>query len=263
MILVEGNIGAGKSTLLTHVFEPLRKLLEGSDDSGDETRLRLVAEPVHRWQAPGSGSVHGGAVAAADLNLLEAAYSDPRRYAFTMQTYAVATRVDALLHAIARARGSGVRTLVLLCERSVYSDACVFARAALLRGSLTALEYRVYRDIHVSLTRVLDARDVALIVYVDTPPDACAANMRSRQRHEERAVDDAYLRLLHRLHSERLDGTAAAAEDIGQWPSGVPVLTLHAGQLAGVTTDARLQDARARDIYQALSAAASCSHSAE
>ena len=270
LVLVEGNIGSGKSTLLEHVTEPLRALLE---QAGGNIQLCSVPEPVHRWQAPGNAAAR--TAERPSLNLLEAAYAQPQRYAFAMQTYAVVTRVDALLHAVAHSSSSAT-VLVLLCERSVYSDACVFARAAFFRGSLSLLEYRVYRDLFTSAVRVLDARDVALIVYVDTPPDVCAANMRRRQRREERAVNSGYLSMINTLHAARLSDTtttttttpplplhAEEEQNIGQWPGGVPVLRVHEHQLMGITADASVARERAHDIYQALIASATFRHALE
>jgi len=219
-VFVEGNIGAGKSTLLALLEEPLRRALR--ERAGDGALLAVVPEPVHAWQRVPDGDGGG------HLNLLDAFYADPPRHAFAFQAHALVTRVDAV-HAAAAAAlaaaGASPSLLVLLCERSVYTDRGVFVRALAQRGALTPLERAVYAAWHASwCTRLLPARH-AVVAYLDVPPDECARRVRERARGEERALPLEYLELLHRLHGEAL------AQHDTLWPGAarftVPSYALH------------------------------------
>lgn len=70
MYIVEGNIGAGKSTFLKLISKRL-------------SHITVVFEPLHNWQ----NKVYGQSVLA---NF----YKDPRRWAYTMETLAMACRVQ-------------------------------------------------------------------------------------------------------------------------------------------------------------------------
>ena len=76
VIAIEGNIGAGKSTLMA-----------GCARQG----LQLVEEPLMQWQSLGPDG---------KINLLEKFYDEPKRWAFTFQTYAVFTRAKATAAAL-------------------------------------------------------------------------------------------------------------------------------------------------------------------
>ncbi len=65
--LVEGNIGAGKSTFLKIISQYLD--------------IQIIYEPHQKWQN------------VAGHNLLEQFYKDPKRWAYTFQSYAFVSRV--------------------------------------------------------------------------------------------------------------------------------------------------------------------------
>ena len=70
MIIIEGNIGAGKSTFL-------KLLAKASQD------LEVAQEPLESWHKKEDGS-----------NLLENFYTDPKRWAYTLETFAMAARLQ-------------------------------------------------------------------------------------------------------------------------------------------------------------------------
>ncbi len=71
---LEGNIGAGKSTIMKIISNQFHD-------------VEFVEEPVKKWQNLGG------------LNLLDAFYSDPKRWGFSFEFYSMLTKIQALLNA--------------------------------------------------------------------------------------------------------------------------------------------------------------------
>lgn len=71
VLSLEGSIGSGKSTFLQILKEKL----------GDD--LEIFAEPVEEWKNVGEGGD----------NLLNLFYEDPKRWAYTFQSYAFVSRL--------------------------------------------------------------------------------------------------------------------------------------------------------------------------
>jgi len=123
---VEGSIGAGKSTLIERMESRLRAL--------GVTRLVVVPEPIDMWtDCDGS-------------NLLELFYSDQRRWAHTFQVHAMSTRITAVRRAIERfeLEVGGDAPVVVLCERSVYTDRHVFVETLVADGKMSEAERAAY-----------------------------------------------------------------------------------------------------------------------
>ncbi|KAI0507833.1 hypothetical protein KFK09_013961 [Dendrobium nobile] len=98
---VEGNISVGKTTFLQRIANEtieLRDLVE------------IVPEPISKWQDIGPDH----------FNILDAFYSEPKRYAYTFQNYVFVTRVMQ-----ERESSGGIKPLRLM-ERSVFSDRMVY-----------------------------------------------------------------------------------------------------------------------------------------
>lgn len=70
---IEGNIGCGKSTFL----ELLRQRIP---------EAKWIEEPVQEWQNLGG----------KNINMLEKYYTEPKRWGFTFQIYAIFTRIKKL-----------------------------------------------------------------------------------------------------------------------------------------------------------------------
>ena len=69
MFIVEGNIGAGKSTFLSLAQQYMQD-------------VSIALEPLQNWQQEVAGS-----------SLLQQFYQEPERWAYTLETYAMACRV--------------------------------------------------------------------------------------------------------------------------------------------------------------------------
>lgn len=97
LISIEGNIGSGKSTLL----KLIKNQVKGA---------KVYFEPVVNWQAIKQNP---------KLNLLEAFYKDPTRWAYTFQQYAHYSRLKSWIKIDVEG--------LTFTERSMLSDREVFA----------------------------------------------------------------------------------------------------------------------------------------
>jgi deoxyadenosine/deoxycytidine kinase len=171
--IVEGNIGSGKSTFL----RIMNKLL----------KIPVLFEPLERWQ-----SIDG------KYNILQKFYEDMPRWAYTFQSYAFVSRIVAQQeyskeHAVPYS----------LAERSVFSDRYCFARNCFEQGTLSELEWQLYKEWFNWL--VQESRPQPLgFIYLQTDPSICYQRLLKRKRSEESEVPLTYLQQLHRLHEEWL-----------------------------------------------------------
>lgn len=189
--IVEGNIGAGKSTFL----KMLKRYLN----------VQIVLEPHEKWQNIGDGH-----------NLLEHFYCDPKRWAYTFQSYAFVSRV------LSQQEHAKVNThTVQILERSVFSDRYCFAKNAYELGYMNALEWKLYQE---WFDWLLDANVVqpAGFIYMQVDPQVCYDRLRKRSRNEEATVSLDYIQRLADKHENWL----IDKKDISKKLMNVPVLTL-------------------------------------
>ena len=190
--VLEGNIGAGKSTFLDIV----RKNLD----------IDVILEPTDKWQKIGASG-----------NLLELFYNDTPRWAYTFQSYAFVSRVQALYE---RELHSTSGTMHLL-ERSVYCDRYCFAKGAYELGNLTTLEWQIYKEWFNWLVERYTTKPAGF-VYLRVSPDICLKRLTKRSRSEESEIAIAYLELLHRKHEDWLINK----KEISDFIKDVPVLVM-------------------------------------
>lgn len=193
-IIVEGNIGAGKSTFLRLIHE----LLD----------VQVVYEPHEQWQNVGGE------------NLLDAFYTDPKRWAYTFQSYAFITRIMAQEQADKISQSS-----LQILERSVYSDRYCFAKNAFEMGTMSSLEWQLYKDWWGWFIRHYTKKPSGFI-YLQTPPEVCYQRLLKRARAEEASVPLDYLTALHNKHENWLIGK----HEVDDYIKNVPVLILDCTQ---------------------------------
>ncbi|MBA3954623.1 deoxynucleoside kinase [Candidatus Dependentiae bacterium] len=192
--VIEGNIGAGKSTFLKIIHQYLT--------------AQIVYEPHEKWQNVGGE------------NLLELFYADPKRWAYTFQTYAFITRIMAQQEAALKAHEP-----FQVLERSVYSDRYCFAYNCFEMGLITQLEWQLYQEWFSWLVDKYTAQPSGFI-YLQTDPEVCFKRLQKRNRSEEQAVSLDYLTLLHAKHESWLVGKQGIAANLKQ----VPVLILECNE---------------------------------
>ena len=174
VISLEGNIGAGKSTFLR-----VLKSYFG------EENIEFIPEPVHYWT-----NCNG-------QNLLDAFYSDSKRYAYMFQSFALVTRLME--------QAKPQKKLIRILERSGLSDHC-FAENCHAAGLMNEIEYAAYETWYKYLITQMPGGPNGL-VYLRTSPEVCYKRMEKRSRQEESAVPLDYLRQIHQRHETWLPST--------------------------------------------------------
>ncbi len=189
--IIEGNIGAGKSTFLHMLKQYLN--------------VQIMLEPHAQWQNIGNGH-----------NLLDLFYKDPKRWAYSFQSYAFITRI-IMQQAHARTNPYTVQIL----ERSVFSDRYCFALNAYELHYMNQLEWKMYQEWFSWLVDTYLPKPDGFI-YLRTNPAVCYERLKKRNRNEEVAVSLDYITRLHTKHEEWLVEKKGIIPSLAQ----VPVLVL-------------------------------------
>ena len=160
---LEGNIGAGKTTMMKIIGQYF-------------TSVEFVEEPVSQWQNLGG------------MNLLEAFYSDPKRWGFSFEFYSMLSKIKALLNA------ANSDKPVIVIERSILSNR-VFMDLSHELGKLEEIEYTMLMNTyHFYLQHVYP--QLSGIIYLDTPVDECIKRITKRNRGEECTIERSYLQCI-------------------------------------------------------------------
>ena len=157
---LEGNIGAGKSTIMKIISNQFHD-------------VEFVEEPVNQWQ-----NLNG-------CNLLNAFYSDPKRWGFSFEFYSMLTKIQALLKAADSDKP------IIIIERSILSNK-VFMDLSNDLGKLDKMEYAMLINTYnFYLENVYP--QIAGVIYLDTPVDECIRRITKRNRGEECTIEKSYL----------------------------------------------------------------------
>ncbi len=191
MYIVEGNIGAGKSTFLRLIQAQL-------------PQLSVIFEPLHNWQS----QVYG-------QSILSQFYNDPHRWAYTMETLAMACRVQE--HIQEQANPNPLR----LMERSIYSGHYVFATNDYHNGFLSSLEWNIYLEWFNFLVAG-HCQAPRGIIYLKVDPEIAYERIKKRDRRAEKNISLDYIKQIHACHEAFL----IEKTDILPELRSVPVLIL-------------------------------------
>jgi deoxyadenosine/deoxycytidine kinase len=155
VIIVEGEIGAGKTELVKAIAGAL---------SARGLNTCTILEPVDKWK---------------EIGILQLFYGDPRRYAYSFQTYVYATRIMAIAAAIAANPSADVYIL----ERSPATD-LIFME--LQRDLAEPAELQMYKT-WCEAWRLMLPIDLARarILYLKTSLGCCMARVAARCREGE------------------------------------------------------------------------------
>ena len=175
---LDGNIGVGKSTLLKEIAKQFPEIL-------------IIQEPVDVWTALKNSD---------GQNLLELFYKDKHRYAYTFQNAAILSRLKLLKDAVAAARPGQI----ILTERSVLTDRCVFAEMLKDQGFLNGIEWQLYTTWFDTFATDLP---MAGIVYISNRCETAYERIQKRNRSEENTIAMSYLTELETQHTKWLSQT--------------------------------------------------------
>ncbi len=197
MFIIEGNIGAGKSTFLKLAGQNLKN-------------VTIDLEPVDCWQQQLFGQ-----------SLLGHFYTDPQRWAYTMETFTLMVRMadnirrvtslkdyqlSHATHTNNPADSSGVFNN-LLVERSIYSGRYCFASNSHASGFMSDLEWGLYVQMFDFLTSKQHnpLYEIPMgFVYLRTSPEVAYQRTNQRKRVGESGIPVDYLSEISRKHDEFL-----------------------------------------------------------
>ena len=163
LVVVIGNIGSGKTT----VVELLSKKFEN---------LSVIQEPVKEWQ---------------DLGLLDMFYKDKKKYAFSFQTYAFASRL-ALYKEV-----DWSSTSFVLADSHVVVDRYVFAEELKEEKCISEKEMKIYEKQFSNWKKLVPEASEPTFIYLNTTPEQCLKRIQARERSEENTIKLEYLINLH------------------------------------------------------------------
>ncbi len=189
LLMIEGNTGAGKTTLSRLIERELNAL--------------IIEEPIEKWRQVGNTG-----------NLLDLHLNHRNRWGYTFQSYACLTFMQACLEA------DQTKDLHV-SDRSAYSGIYCFSRMMMEEGSLTPLEWYIYKERFEWLTELLPCKSDGFI-YLRTSPYNCLLRANARQRPEESQLTMHFFEPLHRFHEEWLMEKINIAPNI----ANVPILVL-------------------------------------
>jgi deoxyadenosine/deoxycytidine kinase len=133
--------------------------------------------------------------------MLHLFYTDQEKYAFAFQMMAYISRLSILRRIIAENKFK-CRNIVIITERTLYTDKYIFAKMLFDQGKIEDVEYQIYLTWfdEFSIDFPLDN-----VVYVKTSPEKCYERIHKRSREGEEIIPLAYLEDCHRYHEEFLD----------------------------------------------------------
>lgn len=195
MYLLEGNMGAGKSTLLLLIKKYL-------------PHFEVVTEPVTSWQDGNYGQ-----------SLLGHFYQDTFRWAYTMETITLITRVKEHL----KEQQENINKKIM--ERSIYSGYYCFAKNCYKQGNMSNVEWNAYNAWFEFLVQQ-KCNAPSGFIYLYTTPKVSFERMNKRNRLGEEIVPFSYLEELHIAHENFL----LDKKDILPELRNIPVLRLDASK---------------------------------
>lgn len=233
IVSIEGNIGAGKSTLIENMrkmhtdktklhvillaslgchvflyiffFKLLREYIFICYitytflaiylhiqvlKSMERPKINIVflQEPVNTWER--IVDINDG------KNILQKYCENQRKYAFVFQMLCLQTRLRLLSDAIR----DNPHADVIICERSIITDAKIFARMLYNNDKMDEIEYQVYCEWFEMMTIDMPRHE---FIYLRSAPERSNARKEARNRAGEENIDIEYMNKLY-LYHERL-----------------------------------------------------------
>lgn len=177
IIFIESNIGGGKSTFVRKMQKVGLKNVE------------ILLEPVDEWIKTKDSD---------GINILEHYYKDADKYSYAFQMNSFISRCEKLMTAMNKPE---VKTIIM--ERSVFSDYYCFAKNCYEMGTMSEIQYIIYKKWFEWLTKMFDI-ECSKFIYIRTEPDVCFERIKKRARSSEELIPLEYLESLHKKHEEWL-----------------------------------------------------------
>lgn len=191
MFIIEGTIGAGKSTFL-HL---LKKYIPN---------ITTADEPLNAWSSDD-----------IEKSLLAKFYKSQERWAYTIETTAMMTRVRQHI------TQSNYPNNYHVMERSIYSGHYVFALNGLKNGSFSKMEWGLYLKWFEFLINQ-KCKPPRGFIYLRVSPNIAYKRIKIRSRSAEKNISLEYLNQIHEHHEQFLINKENILPELKR----VPVLVL-------------------------------------
>lgn len=186
MFIVEGNIGTGKSTFLKALQQSL-------------PHVSVQLEAVDYWQTESHGQ-----------SILQNFYESPHRFAYSMETTALKTRIQEHI-------ANQASLIPKIVERSIYSGYHCFAHNSFEQGFLNQLEWNIYQAWFNFLTSKQCLPPQGFI-YLQADPQIAYSRTRKRNRDAEESISLEYLQQIHEKHEAFLINKVNVHSSIASTP---------------------------------------------
>ena len=177
IISIEGNIGSGKSTLVAELEK----------NYNDVLYVGFLPEPVDIWSTIKDEN---------GITILENFYGNNEKYAFQFQMMAYISRLSIIKNALKENKYKFIIT-----ERSLYTDANIFAKMLYDDKKITQIEYTIYK---MWFDEFINDIPINKIVYVKADPIVSHSRVIKRNRLGEN-IPLSYLEKCHEYHESWLN----------------------------------------------------------
>jgi len=180
LVSFDGDIGSGKSTMMKKAQEYYK----------NNENIIFAEEPTEKWKL------------VKDKNgteMLKLFYQDQEKHAFKFQIMAFVSRLSGLREIVNANSG---KNIIIITERSLYTDKEIFAKMLYDQGKMSDVEYQIYLTLFDEFAAEFEVNKV---VYIRTDPDKCYERIHLRAREGEELIPLAYLEECHKYHEEFLD----------------------------------------------------------
>jgi deoxyadenosine/deoxycytidine kinase len=134
--------------------------------------------------------------------ILEKFYGDQDKYSFSFQMMAYVSRIKVLRDALKDINFEKNRPIVIITERSLYTDKMVFAKMLYDSKKIELINYQIYLNWFDTFSEEFPVNKV---VYVKTAPEICHSRIVKRSREGENNIPIEYLQNCNNYHNNMLD----------------------------------------------------------
>ena len=178
IISIEGNIGSGKSTLL-------KQLKKSLPDRIFHKKIIFLQEPVKDWEKIKNEE---------GKTIIEKFYGNKRDWGFSFQMMAYISRLKSIKDIIKK-HGSNI---IILSERSLWTDKNVFAKMLYDSNDINTINYQIYNK---WFDEFVEEYPLSGIIYVNTLPSISYDRVTNRCRKGENNISMNYLETCHNYHN--------------------------------------------------------------